>query len=120
MSTHQRRHGARVVFYPQKVVHDRDGVPTLMPDLDNPSRPTRATVLPARAQRAEVPGQLTVNNVRLLVKRMPGLGPWARCDFWGRTWDIVKPPEERRNVPRQNRHFVVEVRERSPETPGGF
>lgn len=110
--SYQRKHGAAVIFYPQKLVTDADGVPTLVADMDSPSIPTKAAVIPDRAQRAEVPGQQVVNIVRLLVKRMPGLGPWARAEFWGRMWDVTVPPEERQNVPRPNRHMVVEVRER--------
>lgn len=110
--SYQRQHGTTVIFYPQKEVVDADGVPTLVADMDNPSAPTKAAILPERGQRAEVPGQQVVNVVRLLVKRLPGLGPWARVEFRGRSWDIALPPEERLNVPRSSRHIVVECRER--------
>lgn len=109
--SYQRRRGQRVTLYPQKKVVDRRGNEQYAPDLDRPIH-TRAAGIPQRSSRAEVPGQLEVNVVRLIVKaNLEGVTLWGQVEWDGSTWDIAAPPAKRAGT-RHVRHWSIDIRER--------
>lgn len=75
-------------------------------------------VSPQRSAKGEVPGQLSINVVRIGV---PGhfteLDLWTRVQFQGKDWDVVTPPSYHHGT-RHTRHWTLDVRERPSATAG--
>lgn len=107
----QRRRGQPLVLYPQKLIVDRRGNEQFVADLENPIRTTAAESA-QRSSRAEVPGQVEVNVVRLLVEaNLEGVTLWSEVEWRGSTWDIAAPPAYRHGT-RHVRHWSIDIRER--------
>lgn len=110
--TLQRRHrGQPVTFYPSKVITDARGNDQRVVDLDN-GQVTTAAAIPQRSSRAEVPGQQSINVVRLITTHeLVGIDLWSRVSYNGTEWDVVTPPSYHHGT-RQTRHWSIDIRER--------
>jgi hypothetical protein len=111
MATHQRRRGIPATLYPIVEKTDRRGNKVLAPDLESPVT-TRVWIFPQRSARAELPGQMEINVVRIGTDYNLGeVGLWSHVDFLGKTWDVVTPPAYHHGT-RQVRHWSMDLRER--------
>lgn len=111
--TYQRRRGSRITIYPFAMKRDARGNDVKVPDFDNPIV-RRASWTPQRSSRAEVPGQVEVNVIRVqLPPDLPNVGLWAEVDFLGKRWDVAAPPSEYGGT-RHVRHDSVDLRELPP------
>lgn len=111
MASHQRRHGIPVTIYPVTVQTDRRGNQQKMPDLSNPLT-VKAAWIPQRSARAEVPGQVEINIVRIIVTHdLPNVDLWSYAEALGTTWDVVTPPAYHHGT-RHTRHWSLDLRER--------
>jgi hypothetical protein len=69
-------------------------------------------VYPQRSAKGEVPGQLSINVVRLGIPAVyDDLDLWTRVEFMGKQWDVVTPPSYHHGN-RHTRHWTLDVRER--------
>lgn len=111
MVTHQRRHGIEAKLYPVVVQTDRRGNKVRAPDLTSPVT-TKVWIYPQRGARAELPGQMEINVVRIGTAHNLGeVGLWARVEMLGTTWDVVTPPSYHHGT-RHTRHWSMDLRER--------
>lgn len=107
----QRRRGQTATVYRTKVTVDNRGTKLIGIDLDNPIQ-VRAAFIPQRSARAEVPGQVQINVVRMIVDSgLPDVNLWSRVDWQGKQWDVVTPPAHRHGT-RHTRHWSIDLRER--------
>lgn len=108
----QRRRGQSATVYPTKYVTDTRGNRTGIPDLDSPIS-VRAAFIPQRSSRAEVPGQMQINVVRMIVTHeLAGVDLWSRVEWDGKQWDVVQPPAHHHGT-RHVRHWSLDIRERT-------
>lgn len=108
----QRRRGQTALVYKTKVVTDRRGNERKMPDADGPYEVTAAFV-PERSSKGEVPGQLIINVVRMIVTAdMENIELWSRVDWNGKSWDLAAPPSYHHGTNRHTRHYSLVLRER--------
>lgn len=111
----QRRRGIRATVYPEIVVYDSLGEPTIMPDLSNPQT-IRAAFIPQRSAKAEAAGQVEIDVVRMIYgTEVKGMGLWARVHALGKDWDVVTPPAYHHGT-RRVRHYSADLRGR-PASP---
>lgn len=111
MTTHQRKHGLSAKLYPLVQQTDRRGNKVLTPDLTNPVE-TKVWIYPQRGARAELPGQMEINVVRIGTAHDLGeVGIWARVDMLGASWDVVAPAAYHHGT-RHTRHWSLDIRER--------
>lgn len=90
---------------------DERGNETLKPDPDSVLDVT-AAFIPQRSSKAEVPGQMDINVVRMIVShKLPDVGIWSRVEYNGSEWDIVTPPAFH-NGSRHTQHWSIDLRER--------
>lgn len=109
--SYQRRRGVRVKVYKTKTVTDSRGNSVKMWDPNNYEYVTAAQI-PQRSARAEVPGQVVINVVRLIVDpNIKDMDIWSRVEFGGKQWDIVTPPSYHHGT-RHTRHWSIDIRER--------
>lgn len=120
--TRQRRRGRPVTFYPQKLVTDNRGNPKYLVDHDSPIE-VRCWIYPQRSSKAEVPGQVGIDVIRVgFNTRHPdgtpieGVSLWSMARYNGRDWDLVSPPELHWGT-RHTHHYSVDMRAR-PGDPG--
>lgn len=110
----QRRRGHLVTIFPSKTVTDSRSNSLDVVDWDTPHI-LRAAVIPQRSAKAEVPGQLAINVVRLICRAdIPDVTLQSRVVWDGRHWDIAAPPSLHTGT-RATRHWSIDIRER----PGG-
>jgi hypothetical protein len=111
MTTHQRRRGLPAKLFPVVAQEDRRGNKVLAPDLANPVE-TRVWIFPQRGARAELPGQMEINVIRIGTAHNLGeVGLWARVEMLGSVWDVVTPPAYHHGT-RHTRHWSMDLRER--------
>lgn len=71
-------------------------------------------IIPQRSARAEVPGQQSINVIRIgLPGHFKDLDQWMRVEMMGREWDAVTPPAYHHGT-RHTRHWTVDLRQRPP------
>lgn len=72
----------------------------------------RAAFIPQRSARAEVPGQMDIDVVSMLVDAdLEDVDLWSRVEWRGRFWDVVSPPAYHRGTGR-TRHWTITLRGR--------
>ena len=111
MPTYQRRHGLPArVWRVEEQVDDR-GNKHEVPVPDD-AHPVKAWIFAQRSARAEVPGQLGINVIRIGVDAdLEGVDLWSRVEILGKVWDVVTPPSYHHGT-RHTRHWSVDLRER--------
>lgn len=86
-----------------------------VPDMEN-GYERRVVGDPQRSSRAEVPGQVEIDVVRLTISAdCPGLGVSAMIYWRERWWDVAAPPAYHHGT-RHVRHVAVDVRARPDGT----
>lgn len=119
MSNFQRRHGVPARVWRTKVVTDSRNNEQSVLDMENPHEVT-VWIFPQRSARAEVPGQLGINVLRIGVDaNLEGVNLWSRVELLGSLWDVVTPPAYHHGT-RHTRHWSIDIRERPDglSTPG--
>lgn len=107
----QRRRGVPITVYRTKTVTDNRDNQIKVVDRDNPYHLT-AAVIPQRSARAELPGQMEINVIRVLIDPdLEGVSLWSEVDALGTTWDVVTPPAYHHGT-RHTRHWSIDLRER--------
>jgi hypothetical protein len=106
----QRRRGVEVKVYRSVERVDARGNHQLVVDLNNPVT-VRAAAIPQRSARAEVPGQMAIEVVRLIVDVDVDADLWSRVEYAGGMWDIAAPAAVH-NGSRHSRHKSVDIRRR--------
>lgn len=109
--SYQRRRGVVAKVWKTEVVTDDRGNAVKVANPDNYEYVTVAQI-PQRSARAEVPGQVSINVVRLIVDpNIAGLDLWSLVEFNDRQWDVMTPPAYHHGT-RHTRHWSIDVRER--------
>lgn len=109
--SYQRRRGVVVKVWKTKDTIDARGNHVRVFDPDNYEFVTAAQI-PQRSARAEVPGQVVINVVRLIIDpNVKDMDIWSKVEFNGSEWDIVTPPSYHHGT-RHTRHWSIDVRER--------
>lgn len=109
--TVQRRRGQSLRVWRTVTTTDRRGneVKAAAEEL---AHPVRGWVIPQRSAKAEVPGQLVINVVRIGVDaNLEGVDLWSSVEWSGKRWDVVAPPAYRHGT-RHTRHWSIDLRER--------
>jgi hypothetical protein len=107
----QRRRGQKARVWKQKVIEDSRGNRTLVAD-DTDVIEVTAAFIPQRSAKAEVPGQMQINVVRMIVDpHLEDVGLWSRVEYQGKQWDIVSPPSYHAGS-RHTQHWSMDLRER--------
>ena len=111
MPTYQRRHGMPCkVWRTEQQTDDRGNKHDVAVPLD--LHDLKAWVFAQRSARAEVPGQLGINVIRIGVDAdLEGVNLWSRVEILGKTWDVVTPPAYHHGT-RHTRHWSIDLRER--------
>lgn len=109
--SYQRRRGVVAKVWKTKKVTDARGNEVKVADPNDFEYVTVAQI-PQRSARAEVPGQVIINVVRLILDpNIEDMDIWSRVEFNGKQWDIVTPPSYHHGT-RHTRHWSIDVRER--------
>ncbi|MFY1688175.1 phage head-tail adapter protein [Plantactinospora sp. WMMB782] len=113
MPSLQRRRGRPAVIHPYKVEVDRRGSPQRVVDMSPEAEiHVVAAFIPQRSSRAELPGQMSIEIVRMIVRHsIEGFDLWARVTYDGKEWDVAAPPSYRHGT-RHTRHVSVDLRRR--------
>lgn len=106
----QRRRGQTVTAWRTTRVTDRRGNNVAVPDSDTPYV-VKAAVIPQRGQEAEVPGQVVIDVVRLIVPDLEGVQAWSYVEYDDSVWDVIAPPVKHFGS-RQTRHWAIDIRRR--------
>lgn len=108
--TYQRRHGIPVRIWKTETQTDNRG--NMREVLSDEFYDLKAWVFPQRSARAEVPGQLVIDVVRIGTQAdLTGIDLWSRVEMQGRLWDVVTPPSFHHGT-RHTRHWSLELRAR--------
>lgn len=108
---HQRKRGLPARVWKAKEVTDNRNNKVSVVDEENPHDVT-VWIFPQRSARAEVPGQLGINVVRIGVEaNLEGVNLWSRVELMGAVWDVVTPPSYHHGT-RHTRHWSIDLRER--------
>jgi hypothetical protein len=111
MSTYQRRRGLPARVWKTVVQADNRGNNQSVLDTENPYDVT-VWVFPQRSARAEVPGQLGINVLRIgLPADLDGVNLFSQVELLGKLWDVVTPPAYHHGT-RHTRHWSIDLRER--------
>ena len=111
MASLQRRRGIPITFHKVTEVTDRRGNRTKAATSE--AITVRGAVVPDRSSRAEVPGQMEINVVRIITEAdLPDVSIWSRVEMMGSWWDPVTPPEVHFGTSR-TRHWFVLLRQRN-------
>ncbi|MEO3851752.1 head-tail adaptor protein [Streptomyces sp. B8F3] len=103
-----------ITVYPQQLTIDERGNPVWKPSPVGVL--VRCRVQPVDTDEEIAAGQATATTYRIIARTAP-LGPWARVEWDGRTWDVVG--EARRyNSSRATRHIDALIRARGVEQVG--
>lgn len=109
-----RRFGQPAVVYKTHTVTDNRGNEVKAANMDDPIT-VSAVFVPQRSARAEVPGQVQIDVVRMLVEaNLPDVDLWSQVEWSGSQWDVVSPPAYHhgaRNA-RHTRHWTIDLRKR--------
>lgn len=109
--SYQRRRGIVAKVWKTEVVTDARGNKVKVANPDNYEYVTVAQI-PQRSARAEVPGQVAINVVRIIVDpNIADVDLWSRVELNGRQWDIMTPPAYHHGT-RHTRHWSLDLRER--------
>jgi hypothetical protein len=111
MPPYQRRHGQPVRVW--KVVQQTDDRGNVH-DVATPddAHEIKAWVFAQRSARAEVPGQLGINVIRIGVSAdLEGVDLWSKVEIDGKLWDVAAPPVYHQGT-RHTRHWSLDLRER--------
>lgn len=109
--TYQRRRGVTAKVWKTKVLVDNRGNEVKVAQ-ENDYEYVKVAQIPQRSARAEVPGQVSINVVRLIVNPdLDRVDLWSRVEFNGKQWDVVTPPALHIGT-RHTRHWSIDVRER--------
>jgi hypothetical protein len=100
-----------LVIYGEKKVTNSRRETTIAWDPDN-YQTIKVTVVTDRQADAEVVGQLSVKNLRVMTRK-PIPGSWARVKFRGEWWDLREPPTESHGISRATRHWEFAIRSRN-------
>ncbi|MFE3220244.1 phage head completion protein [Streptomyces antimycoticus] len=95
-----------ISVYPQERSTDDRGNQVWHPST-TPVR-VRCRVQPVDADEPAVAGQASVTTYRVIARDAP-LGPWARVEWDGRTWDVVGEPRRYNGSPA-TRHIDAVIR----------
>ncbi|MET9861964.1 phage head-tail adapter protein [Streptomyces smyrnaeus] len=107
----QRRRGQVALVWKTHTTTDNRGNEIRVADSDGPHQ-VRAAFIPQRSARAEVPGQMAINVLRMIVDvDLEGVDLWSRVEWAGKQWDIVTPPAYHHGT-RRTRHWSIDIRER--------
>lgn len=110
--TLQRKRGQPAVVYKTHLITDNRGNEVRVANMDDPI-PVKAAFVPQRSTRAEVPGQVQIDVVRMLVDaNLPGVDLWSQVEWNGSQWDIVSPPALHSSLSRHTRHWTIDLRKR--------
>ena len=105
-----RRRGQRVKIYKARPQTDMLGNVTWAPTSEY--HEVRAVATADRSARAEVPGQMHIDVVKLITDAdLSEVNIWSRVELDGRWWDVVAPPARRVST-RQLRHWSIMIRAR--------
>ena len=105
-----RRRGERVKIYRAKPFTDLRGDVTYAPT--DEYHEVRGALIADRSARAEVPGQMHIDVVKLITNdNLEGVNIWSRVEWDDRWWDVVAPPAKRVGHPRL-RHWTIMLRAR--------
>jgi hypothetical protein len=121
VSSHQRRRGIPALIWRSKDTVDRRGNTSRVVDLEerpkdhpdgvNPHR-FKVAQVPQRSAKAEVPGQQTIEVVRLVIPAgLPDVDIYSRAEVLGKVWDVVTPPAYHHGT-RHTRHETIDLRRR--------
>ena len=109
--TIQRRRGQPAVAYKTHTITDNRGNEVKVANMDDPI-PIKAWFVPQRSARAEVPGQVQIDIMRIGVDaNLPGIDLWSRIEWNGSQWDVVSPPAYHHGT-RHTRHWTIDLRKR--------
>lgn len=111
MTTYQRRHGLPARVWKVETVTDARGNKH---DVANPddAHEVKVWIYPQRSARAEVPGQLGINIIRIGIDAgLEGVELWSRVEVLDKHWDVVTPPSYHHGT-RHTRHWSIDLRER--------
>lgn len=116
MPNHQRARAPQwATIYRAIPVEDHRGNTTVQPTYDSPHQ-VRASVVPDRSARAEVPGEMEIDVITLRVPPdLADVNLRSRVLWDGDAWDLVAPPSDRVGT-RHTRHTTLTMRKR----PGGL
>ncbi|MCK2237711.1 MULTISPECIES: hypothetical protein [unclassified Crossiella] len=80
-----------VTVYPAVEVVDEYGQAVRVPDLTRPVTVTDVHLHPVASAESADLGQVATARYRLIARAAP-VGPWARVDWRGRSYDVVGEP----------------------------
>jgi len=99
------------VVYKTHTITDSRGNEVKVANLLDPL-PIRAVFIPQRSARAEVPGQVQIDVMRMIVDaNIPNVDLWSRVEWLGAQWDVVAPPAYHHGT-RHTRHWSIDIRKR--------
>jgi len=111
VTTVQRERGQSAIVYRTHTITDHRGNKVKVANMDDPI-PIKAWFAPQRSARAEVPGQVQIDVMRMGVDAgLSGMDLWSRIEWMGSQWDIVSPPAYH-NGTRHTRHWTIDLRKR--------
>lgn len=110
--TVQRRRGVEIRIWPEHKITDSRGNDALQPDLTAEPYVMRGAAIPQRSSKAEVPGQVEINVVRIIIPVLPDdVGLFSRVEMLGGQWDVAAPPAFHMGS-RRTRHWSIDCRKR--------
>lgn len=105
-----RRRGERVRIHKSVVNTDARGNMIVAPSGE--VHEVRGSITADRSARAEVPGQMHIDVVKLITEAdLSDVDIWSRAYYRDRWWDIVAPPSYRHGTPA-TRHWSIMLRAR--------
>ena len=115
MASLQRRRGLKAQFFWPTQTTDRRGNKVLDPLGD--SIEARVSESFDRANRAEVPGQQSVEQIDVIAPVHITAPLWSVVKYRGEWWDVTSAPARRNG--RRVKHLTVNLRHR-PDRPRGL
>ena len=108
--TLQRRRGERVRIH--KVAKRTDHRGNVVVSPTGEVHEVRGAITADRSARAEVPGQMHIDVVKLITNAdLSDVSIWSRVEWAGRWWDLVAPPALRVGT-AVTRHWTLTMRAR--------
>lgn len=107
----QRRRGQLARIWKTAVTYDNRGNEVRVANPDDVHE-VRVWAIPQRSARAEVPGQMHINVIRIgTAADLPDVDIYSRVEYAGTVWDVVTPPAYHHGT-RGTRHWSIDLRER--------